>query len=245
MKQRVDHPVRVAILEDHQGIIDGYTYRLGRVPTIEIVGIMYYAEELENFLRKTPTDLLIMDLMVPISASNPQSFPVLHTLGVLVKKYPRLRVLVISMLTEAAIFESLVNIGIAGYILKDDYKAIQQLAEIVEVVARGGAYFSNHVYTLIYGQEQSKTRPHLSPRQLEVLSLLAAYPFATTDELADKIGIAASTLRNTLSELYRRLGVPNRLAALAKAQQLGLVPRPQFEKAFGQDQDELPHGQMN
>jgi two-component system nitrate/nitrite response regulator NarL len=239
MKQRIDSPVRVAILEDHQGIIDGYIYRLSRVPSIEIVGIMYYAEELEDFLRKTPTDLLIMDLMVPISPQNPQSFPALHTVGILGKKYPRLRILVVSMLAETAIFKSLVNTGIAGYILKDDYKAIQQLAEIVEVVARGGAYFSNQVYTLIYDQEQSKTQPHLSPRQLEVLSLLAAYPFATTEELASKIGIAASTLRNTLSELYRRLNVPNRLAALAQAQKLGLVPRP-LEKGFNQDQEQRP-----
>lgn len=218
----MSRPIRVAILEDHQGIIDGYLYRLNQAPDIEIAGIFYYADELEKFLKKSPLDLLIMDLLVPISKENPQHFPVLHTTPGLLRKNPGLRILVISMLADAVIFENLLMAGIAGYILKEDYKAIQQLAQIVSVVAHGGAYFSQNAMELRLGLKAGAP-PKLTPRQAEVLSLLAAYPFATTDELAGRLGVAPSTLRNILSGIYQRLGVQNRMSALARAEKLGLI----------------------
>jgi LuxR family maltose regulon positive regulatory protein len=63
----------------------------------------------------------------------------------------------------------------------------------------------------------------LSPRQLEVLSLCAAYPEKTTAELAEILAVADATVRNTLSVLYMRLGVRGRTAALAKAREMGLI----------------------
>lgn len=64
---------------------------------------------------------------------------------------------------------------------------------------------------------------NLTPRQLEVLSLSAALPDLSSAQLAQRLGIAASTLRNMMSEAYLRLGVHNRAAAIAKARQLGLI----------------------
>ena len=69
--------------------------------------------------------------------------------------------------------------------------------------------------------------PRPSARQLEALSLCAAYPEATTAELADRLGVAHSTLRNLLSGAYLRLNVRSRTAAVAKAQRLGLITPPE------------------
>ena len=59
---------------------------------------------------------------------------------------------------------------------------------------------------------------------MEVLSLCAAYPDANTAELASKLFITNSTVRNLLSETYLKLNVRNRSAAIAKAHQVGLLP---------------------
>ena len=66
----------------------------------------------------------------------------------------------------------------------------------------------------------------LTPRQIEVLSLCAAYPDAMTSELAEKLNVANSTIRNLLSSAYLRLGVRSRAAAVARAQQLCLIVPP-------------------
>ena len=59
--------VRVAILDDHQSIIDGYIYRLSSTPEIEVVATANYGEELEPVLAKYPADVLLLDLSVRTS----------------------------------------------------------------------------------------------------------------------------------------------------------------------------------
>lgn len=63
----------------------------------------------------------------------------------------------------------------------------------------------------------------LTSRRTEALSLSAAYPNLTTAELAKKLGVANSTMRNLLSEVYMRLQVSSRTAAIDKARRLGLL----------------------
>jgi DNA-binding CsgD family transcriptional regulator len=56
-----------------------------------------------------------------------------------------------------------------------------------------------------------------------VLSLAAAFPEISTEELAQRLNIASSTVRNLLSKAYKRLKVRNRLAATERARNLGLI----------------------
>jgi len=214
--------IRVAIMDDHQSIIDGYVYRLSENPNIDIVGMGAYGEEIESMLKINPADVLLLDINLPTSMSNPNPFPVLYVIPRLLEQHPHLSILIISMLTQRTLVESMVNIGVSGYIFKDDQASIQQLAKVVTIVANGGIYFSKNAYTEMRG---SSSVPLLTPRQLEVLSLCAAYPDISTSVLAEKLDIASSTLRNLLSEVYLRLGVRTRAAAIVKAQHMHLLPR--------------------
>src|SRR5215211_4034572 len=82
--------VRVAILDDHQSIIDGYIFRFSRTPEIEVVAIASYGEELEPLLAKHRVDVLLLDLSVRTSPENPNPFPILHTIPKLLQKYGHL-----------------------------------------------------------------------------------------------------------------------------------------------------------
>jgi DNA-binding NarL/FixJ family response regulator len=219
--------VRVAILDDHQSIIDGYLYRLGQTPEIEVVATVNYGEDLEPALRKNPADVLLLDLSVRTSPENHNPFSVLHTIPKLLQKYSRLSVLVISMFSEPGLMRALIEAGASGYILKDDQSAFRELGNVVLSVAHGGIYFSKKAHSLYMQAEQQSGNELLTPRQLEVLSLCAAYPDATTSELAEKMTISNSTVRNLLSSVYLRLGVHSRTAAVEKARDMGLItPRP-------------------
>jgi DNA-binding NarL/FixJ family response regulator len=209
-------------MEDHQSIIDGYVYRLSENTNIDIVGMGAYGEEIEPMLKINPADVLLLDINLPTSTSNPNPFPVLYVIPRLLEQHTQLSILIISMLTQRTLVESMVNIGVSGYIFKDDQASIQQLAKVVTIVANGGIYFSKNAYTEIRGKS---SEPVLTPRQLEVLSLCAAYPDISTSVLAEKLDIASSTLRNLLSGVYLRLGVRTRAAAIIKAQYMNLLPR--------------------
>lgn len=219
--------IRVAILEDHQSIIDGYLYRLSQAPEIQVVGIAMFGEDLAPLLGEHPAEVLLIDLNVPTSAQNRNIYPILHLLPELLKQHPNLNILVISMLNQPAMIEALLEAGISGYIFKDDQLSIQQLAKIVLRLAHGGIHFSPGAEPP-FNQEATpgpEAGPLLTARQLEALSICAAYPDETSDKLAARLGIASSTLRNLLSSAYLRLNVRTRAAAIARAQQLGLLIR--------------------
>ncbi len=219
--------VRVAILDDHQSIIDGYLYRLSTTPEIEVVATATYGEELEQKLSKHPVDVLLLDLSVRTSPDNPNPFPILHIIPKLLQKYSNLNVLVISMYSEPGLMRSLIEAGASGYVLKDDQAAFRDLGNVVISVAHGGIFFSKKAHNLYVQADSLENGERLTPRQLEVISLCAAYPDASTADLAQMMAISNSTVRNLLSSLYLRLGVHSRTAAVEKAREMGLVtPRP-------------------
>jgi len=94
-------------------------------------------------------------------------------------------------------------------------------------IASGGIHFSQRAHQFFMSQGTQKNDQLLTTRQVEALSLYAAYPNSSTGELAQKMGVSNSTVRNLLSGAYVRLGVHNRTAAIAKARTLGMItPEP-------------------
>ena len=214
--------IQVTILDDHQSTLDGYVYRLSHVSDIEIVATLRYGEELLPSLAEHPTDVLLLDFSFSISASNPNAYPTLTEIPKLLQLYPNLDVLIISMFAERSIIRAVMEAGASGYILKDDAAAIQDLANIMLSVADGGIYLSERAGRL-YQKHVADRESDLTPRQLEVLLLCAAFPSSKTAELAQKMSVSNSTVRNLLSGAYLKLDAHTRAGALEKARQLGLL----------------------
>lgn len=213
--------IRVAILDDHQSIIDGYIYRLKQVEGIEVVAAATTGSEVTTILASHHVDVLLLDIHVPTAPHNPNPYPVLQLIPQLLQKYHDLAILIISMYAERALVKSLIAVGISGYILKDDREAIQNLGVVVQDIANHGIYFSPRLQKQL--AEYHDQEPLLTPRQLEILSLFSAYPDMTASAAALQLNVAHSTVRNLLSNAYLKLGVRNRSAAIMRAHQLGLL----------------------
>jgi DNA-binding NarL/FixJ family response regulator len=216
--------IRVAILDDHQSIVDGYLYRLGGDPRVEVVGSAAFGNDLEQMLsRKPDVDVLILDVSVPTSADNPSPYPILHVIPNLLQKFPNLNIVVISVFAERGLIRAIAKLGASGYILKDDQAIIRDLPNTVVSVADGGICFSQKAYLALLATGALPVTDRLSGRQLEALSLCAAFPNQTTAEIAHKMLVSNSTVRNLLSTAYMRLGVRTRAAAIDKARSMGLI----------------------
>ncbi|MCX6045425.1 MAG: response regulator transcription factor [Chloroflexi bacterium] len=213
--------IKIAILDDHQSIVDGYLFRLSMAPEVEVVATAAFGEDLEPMLATYATDILILDVSVPASADNPNPYPVLHMIPRLIQLYPSLHILVISMHSRHTLIKAVMEAGASGYILKDDRNTIQNLGAIVSMIANGGIHFSQQAYQQL--RKHLAEKPELSPRQLEVLSLCATYPDESTAELAKRLNVANSTARNLLSDAYTKLDVRTRIAAIGRARHLGLI----------------------
>ncbi len=110
--------IRVTILEDHQSIIDGYLFRLSKIPEIEVVSTLLFGDDLEPTLEKIPTDVLLLDVNVPTSADNRNPYPILYLIPKLLDLYPKLALLVISMYAERSLICAIMEAGASGYVFK-------------------------------------------------------------------------------------------------------------------------------
>lgn len=215
--------IRVTILDDHQTIIDGYRFRLGNSSRAEVVAAISAGDELYPTLGKYPTDVLLLDVNVPTSADNPNPYPILHVIPTLLQQYPDLTILVISMHAERSLIRAVMEAGASGYILKDDQTSLRDLENVVALVFNGGIYLSRQVKNGLLKAGGMGGESLLSKRQLEALSLCLSYPDSSTADLAKKMSISNSTVRNLLSGAYIKLDVHTRIAAVTKARQLGLI----------------------
>ncbi len=222
MRKNMLKQINVGILDDHSAVISGYKFQLQGKENITIVWEAEFAEKLNPSLLAHKTDLLILDASVPISEENSTVYSIQHTITTLLETYPELIILVISMHDRRAFIDHVMKAGASGYILKDDKESHDNLEKIIRDLNAGNIYFSPSIENLV--TEKNVTTPHLSKRMTEALLLKANYPNSNTKELANKMKIAPSTVRNLLSTSYRRLGVNNVIAAISKARSLGLIP---------------------
>ena len=213
--------IRVGILEDHQSTIDGYLFRLSKHKNIEVVSTLSYGFQLAPMVDSLDPDLLILDVSVPTSPENSNPYPILFEIPDILQKHPEIAILVISMHNQRTLIKAVIEAGASGYILKDDREAVVNLGEIIKSVVDGGVYFSKQSFQLISQNEGDEY--NLTKRQKEVLSMCASRPNSTTAEIAEKLKINPSTVRNLLSTAYMRLNVKNRTAAIIKARELGLI----------------------
>lgn len=219
----MDKKIRVAILDDHPMIVEGYISKLRHDSQIEVTATLSVADLLEPVLSKSEVDVLILDVGVPTSAENRNPFPILHVIPKLLEEHHNLNILVISMRAERGLIRGVMEAGANGYVLKDDPSANEQLIEIIKSVAEGGVYMSQEAGALYDKHLALENGKQLSPRQLAALSLCAAYPGKKNTELAQKMNVTHSTFRNFLSGAYIKLKAGNRTEAIAKARQMGLI----------------------
>jgi DNA-binding NarL/FixJ family response regulator len=214
-------PLRIAILEDLQGTIDGYHFRLGHRPEFDIVFAARSGSEFEAQLQTQPVDVAVIDLGVPAAPNDPQRYWLPAALPRLRRWRPGLAVLVVSIEVNPIIVQMLITAGINGYLVKQDAAAYDDLPNILQTVARRDLYLSATAQQSL--RQASPAANPLSPRQQEILALLNANPNYSQEEVARALGLTASTVRNQMSEIYDRLEVRTRQAAMEEARRRGLI----------------------
>lgn len=214
--------IKVIILENHKIFIDSYVTSLHNVGEVQIIGVAQNGEELDGLLSiHHDINILIMDAQVPISSNNKDHVFSLTYVREILEIKPFLKILLISMLKSQVLVKALDEAGVSGYIFKDDSHSMGNLYAIVKNITRGKKYFSENARSILVNDLPSFSG--LTQRQLEILYACALYPDLPLDQLALKLNIASSTLRNTLSESYARLMVRNKTTAIERLKSLGII----------------------
>lgn len=187
------------------------------------------AEALEQ-LRDTgrQLDVILVDLGLPDGSG-------LDVIASACASRPGCEAIVVSVFGDDESVLAAIDAGAVGYLHKD--VGAHEVAEAVVLVKQGGSPMSpaiaRRVLTRLRSAERGMTadgpavtdplRPQLSPRETDVLRLIArGYSYA---EVAARLGVSLHTVQAHVKNLYSKLWVHSKNAAVFEATRLGLLPR--------------------
>jgi DNA-binding NarL/FixJ family response regulator len=213
--------IRVLICDDQTVVREGLAAILSTDDEIEIVGLARNGEEALVLTATERPDVVLMDLNMPV-LNGIQATQRLRL------RHPAVRVLVLTTYADDAWVMDAIRAGAAGYLLKDTRR--NDLVAAVKGTAEGKSFLDPAVAGMLMRQmiAEPAVRPVdagqvdvLTERELDVLRLLAqGY---SNPEIAQRMHLAAGTVRNYVSTILQKLGVGDRTQAAVVALQRGLI----------------------
>jgi DNA-binding NarL/FixJ family response regulator len=206
----------VVIVDDHDLLRDGVTRIIQDETDISVVGDGQDAHEAVALAGEHQPDVILLDVEMP--------GPAIHlTVPRLREVSPDTRVILMTAHADPVVARMLMGLGPRGYLAKDVSAA--QLIIAIRTVMRGNRTvvasskrsLEDSLDQLASDEEQTLTR-----REQEVLSLAARG--LTNRQIAAELYVAEGTVHRHLSSVYHKLGAANRVDAIRRATDAGVIP---------------------
>lgn len=207
--------VSVYVGEDHPIYLEGLVRALAMRPDFEVVGSSDDGREALADIRALRPDVAVLDEGMPGLLGN----DVLQAISR--DGLPTRVVMLSASMDSEVVFRAVAN-GVRAYLTKDSDRST--ICDAVAAVARGDVVLAPEVQAGLADQvrtHQSDQRPTLSRRERDVLELAATG--LSAPEIARELSISTATVKTHLRNLYEKLGVSERAAAVAEAMRRGLL----------------------
>ncbi len=214
--------VRLLVADDHALFREGLKALLSATPGIEMVGEAATGEDTVALAEEKQPDIVLMDINMP-------GMDGIQATRRILRANPTVGVIMVTMLEDDASLFAAMRAGARGYVLKGAQP--QELLQAVRAVADGQALFGAPIAARIMGffediEVDLKSTlprdafPELTPRELEVLELIAQG--ANNSQIAERLVISDKTVRNHITSVFSKLQVADRAQAIIKARDAGL-----------------------
>lgn len=203
-------PINVIIVDDHQMFIDGIKSFLESAPNIKVIGEATTGKKVLEILEIQLPDLIILDVHLPEMDGE-------AILDIIEDKYPKIKVLVVTMSDKDTDIQRMLYNGADGYLLKD--KGKEELVNAIYQVYAGKRYIPlDLVYKAIPASKKKAVR--FTSRECEVLKLIMQ---GLGDKLiAKKLNIAPVTVETHCRNMRKKTQTSNRIQLSNYARKHGL-----------------------
>ncbi len=216
--------ITIAIVDDHQMLIETLRTVIGNEPDIRIVGEADTCSGCLDLVRQVRPIVLLLDVALP-DGDGLSLVPKINRMS------PETNILILTSLSDEATLMKAVDLGVSGFVSKN-----QHLKELISAIRQAANGEIAIPASLLLGLLSRKVRPHNQPvanqnqealtsREVEVLKCLAqGY---SGPDMAGKLNISPLTVQTHIRNIIMKLGVHSRLEAVTCALQWGLIDPPQ------------------
>ncbi len=196
--------MNIVIVDDHKVLAEGLAELIEKNTSVKVDAIFSNGFDVLFYLKNHTPDLIILDIDMPDISGAVLAKEILS-------KYKKVKIMILTMHTEATYFEQLFNIGIVGYLNKSASK--NEVFEALNTINNGKTYYGREVITE-YINAQKEVKPNLEPedsiitqREKEVLKLIIEG--LTTTEMSEKLFVSKYTIDSHRRNLLAKLDVKN------------------------------------
>jgi DNA-binding NarL/FixJ family response regulator len=208
--------LRIVVADDHSVVREGLRALLSAVEGYQLVGTAATGAEAVKAAVTLRPDVLVMDIQMPDLTG-------IEAAREIRRVAPTVAVLMLTMFDDDESVFAAMRAGALGYVLKG--AAPESMIRAIAVVAGGEAIFGAGVATRALSyfstpRADPTVFPELTPREREVLTLIASG--LSNAAIAGRLGLAANTVGNHISNIFAKLQVAGRAEAIVRARSAGL-----------------------
>lgn len=204
-------PIKVLLADDHQIVVDGIRAFLDKEEEIDVVATANDGEAVLEQLEEQEVDVAVLDIGMP-------RLDGLETAKHILRDYPRIKVLMLTLQGESNFIINAMKLGIHGYLLKE--KSKEALVGAIHCVYRGSTYWSPELIARISDRRslyQEEETVQLTQREKEVLCLMVAEPSFTSEAIGKSLNIAKLTVDTHVRNMLSKLKLKRRAELVAYA----------------------------
>jgi DNA-binding NarL/FixJ family response regulator len=193
--------IRVLVADDHRLVRRGIKEILGVTHDIVVVNDCASAEEVEAALNLALPDVLILDMAMPGLSG-------VELIRHLMKRFPSLRILVLSMHNESQFVARALREGARGYVTKD--AETETLLQAVRKVASDGKFIDPAlVQAMVFHESEVENTPNekLTEREFQVLRLVVAGK--SLNAIAETLHLSPKTISSHKTRIMLKLNINN------------------------------------
>lgn len=199
--------IRVMLADDHILMREGIRQLLECENSIEIVGEVSNGEQCMQMIYKVKPQVLLLDINMPVKNGIEVLKEIRHSkLGV--------KVLILTVHNEIEYLLKAMDIGVDGYILKES--EFSELKRAINTVISGETYIQPSLIPILNNRMVSRDKDkdkieELTKRELEVLIEVANGKL--NKEIANELKISERTVKNHISNIFKKIDVSDRTQA--------------------------------
>lgn len=218
--------IKILLADDHQILLDGLKSMLEEEDDFEIVGTANNGVEALQCLDNLEADVLVLDLYMPRMDG-------IEATAIANKKYPNLKILILTTNDEGSIITEILKNGASGYLLKNASQ--KELVRGIRLAKAGKTVLSDQVTAKMIEsmqQEHSKSKqpkiPKITNREKEVLEYIAQE--YTAQEIANELFVSLNTIITHRRNLFVKLDVKNSVGLVRKSMEYGIIGKGRDEQ---------------